>query len=350
MHKNPPRITEIQVRIDCKGCEQKIKKALHGINGIYDIYIDLPQQKLTIIGWVDPEKIIKAIKKTKKTATICSHFEVQNQQLGQPIEQPPNQDGGGPPQPQDGGGPPPPQDGSGPPPSCGGIPPPPPEQSHPPQPEQPRDYHHRLRQQQPLESPRNQASPQQHPPNHEPPHNHPQPQVVEEVRVIHHHTPGYGPSHDPRTIGHNLGHDPGYNPVSSGQYSQGHRPQLQPQIAEEVHVIQHPDPRYRPVYDPRTAGHSQGYGPSYNPGPSIDYSLPQPVQVQHYHQYMPAPYVTQYEYASLSRPSFSSRPYARMDNCYNNNNEDYHTYTHNNNNGYDRSVFNGKSPNVCTIS
>lgn len=28
-----PQVTEIQVRIDCNGCVQKIKKALHGING-----------------------------------------------------------------------------------------------------------------------------------------------------------------------------------------------------------------------------------------------------------------------------------------------------------------------------
>ncbi|XP_024996704.1 extensin-3-like [Cynara cardunculus var. scolymus] len=68
-----PNVTEIQVRIDCNGCVHKIKKALHQINGIYDIYIDIPQQKLTVIGWADPEKIIKAIKKTRKTATICSH-------------------------------------------------------------------------------------------------------------------------------------------------------------------------------------------------------------------------------------------------------------------------------------
>lgn len=46
------------------------------VAGIYDLYIDFPQQKLTIVGWADPEKIIKAIKKTRKIATICSHTEV----------------------------------------------------------------------------------------------------------------------------------------------------------------------------------------------------------------------------------------------------------------------------------
>ncbi|KAF7813529.1 heavy metal-associated isoprenylated plant protein 5-like [Senna tora] len=70
-----PQITEIQVRMDCNGCVQKMKKALNGINGIYDLYIDFPQQKMTIVGWADPEKIVKAIKRTRKTATICSHVE-----------------------------------------------------------------------------------------------------------------------------------------------------------------------------------------------------------------------------------------------------------------------------------
>ncbi|KAF8392639.1 hypothetical protein HHK36_022988 [Tetracentron sinense] len=68
-----PQVTEIQVRMDCNGCVQKIKKALHGINGIYEVHIDFPQQKLTVVGWVDPQKIIKAIKKTRKRATICAH-------------------------------------------------------------------------------------------------------------------------------------------------------------------------------------------------------------------------------------------------------------------------------------
>ncbi|KAJ8766846.1 hypothetical protein K2173_009133 [Erythroxylum novogranatense] len=93
-----PRVTEIQVRMDCNGCVQKIKKALHGINGIYDLYIDFPQQKLTIIGWADPEKIVKAIRKTRKMATICSHSE-----STEPAAQPPEQSQ----QPSEGGSPPP---------------------------------------------------------------------------------------------------------------------------------------------------------------------------------------------------------------------------------------------------
>ncbi|XP_008795807.2 heavy metal-associated isoprenylated plant protein 5-like [Phoenix dactylifera] len=69
------RVTELHVRMDCNGCVQKIKKVMHGIDGVYDVYVDSAQQKLTVVGRADPEKIVKAIKKTGKIATICSHTE-----------------------------------------------------------------------------------------------------------------------------------------------------------------------------------------------------------------------------------------------------------------------------------
>ncbi|KAK7264673.1 hypothetical protein RJT34_32283 [Clitoria ternatea] len=73
-----PRVTQIQVRVDCNGCVQKIKKALNDIHGIHDLRVDFSRQKLTILGWADPEKVVKAIKKTKKNATICSNIELRS--------------------------------------------------------------------------------------------------------------------------------------------------------------------------------------------------------------------------------------------------------------------------------
>ncbi|TKY72554.1 Copper transport protein CCH [Spatholobus suberectus] len=75
--------------MNCNGCVQKIKKALSGVNGIYDLYIDFPQQKITIIGWTDPEKIVKAIKKTRKMATICNSEPIESpSQPEEPSSQP----------------------------------------------------------------------------------------------------------------------------------------------------------------------------------------------------------------------------------------------------------------------
>ncbi|KAL2229716.1 heavy metal-associated isoprenylated plant protein 36-like [Sesamum indicum] len=56
--------------------------------GIYDIYVDLCQQKITVVGWADPDIIVKAIMKTRKRAVISSHSE----QFDQPKE--PTPEGG----------------------------------------------------------------------------------------------------------------------------------------------------------------------------------------------------------------------------------------------------------------
>ncbi|XP_020585864.1 heavy metal-associated isoprenylated plant protein 5-like [Phalaenopsis equestris] len=65
-------VTELHVRMDCNGCARRIKRALHKFDGIYEVYIDVAHQKLTVVGRVEPDKIVQAIKKTRKIATICT--------------------------------------------------------------------------------------------------------------------------------------------------------------------------------------------------------------------------------------------------------------------------------------
>ncbi|KAI3892693.1 hypothetical protein MKW92_051729 [Papaver armeniacum] len=176
-----PRVTEIYVRMDCNGCVQKIKKALSGINGIYDTHIDFPKQKVTIIGWAEPDKIIKAIKKTKKIATVCSHTE--------PTEstQPPTE-------------PPPPEAAAAPDATTSPTEPPPAENSPPPEP--PKDPP-------PPENPTPPENTTPETPTPPPPtlENPPQPKDLEQIHVIHHHHPqdnryGYSSFRNDQQIDH----------------------------------------------------------------------------------------------------------------------------------------------------
>uniref|UniRef100_A0A0D9V060 HMA domain-containing protein n=1 Tax=Leersia perrieri TaxID=77586 RepID=A0A0D9V060_9ORYZ len=68
-----PRITELHVRMDCNGCEHKIRKTLRAIDGVSDVYVDSANQRVTVVGIADPERIVKAIRKTKRVPTIFSH-------------------------------------------------------------------------------------------------------------------------------------------------------------------------------------------------------------------------------------------------------------------------------------
>uniref|UniRef100_A0A803M293 HMA domain-containing protein n=1 Tax=Chenopodium quinoa TaxID=63459 RepID=A0A803M293_CHEQI len=50
-------------RIDCEGCAMKMKKALSGVKSVD---VDMKQQKVTVTGFVEAKKVLKAAKSTKK--------------------------------------------------------------------------------------------------------------------------------------------------------------------------------------------------------------------------------------------------------------------------------------------
>ncbi|XAR57035.1 hypothetical protein NMG60_11025036 [Bertholletia excelsa] len=284
-----PRVIEINVRMDCNGCVQKIKKALYGIHGIYDLYMDFPQQKLTIIGWADPEIIMKAIKKTRKIATICSHTE-SSDPLAQPAEPAPDQQAPPAPPPEN-----PPPENLPPPeaPPTQTTPPPPPQENRPPD---------------PIPPPQETAAGQPAQPSG--------PKDVEEVHVIYHHPPdcGYGYSCVHSYGGHWYGipNGPGFRhepppPPSAYVAHSYNRCNPSPPIAHRYHT--------------------------YKPLPPVTHS---------YNTYKPSPYITEYEYIR-SPPHYihygGPELYTR----------DYHSSSSSNNNGNITSVFSDENPNACRI-
>ncbi|KAI5589116.1 hypothetical protein BDE02_05G140200 [Populus trichocarpa] len=56
----------LKVRMDCEGCERKIKSVLSGVKGAKSVDVDMKQQKVTVTGYVEPKKVLKAALSTKK--------------------------------------------------------------------------------------------------------------------------------------------------------------------------------------------------------------------------------------------------------------------------------------------
>ncbi|KAF2299634.1 hypothetical protein GH714_002089 [Hevea brasiliensis] len=56
----------LKVRMDCEGCERKVKSVLSGVKGVKSVDVDLKQQKVTVTGYVEPKKVLKAAQSTKK--------------------------------------------------------------------------------------------------------------------------------------------------------------------------------------------------------------------------------------------------------------------------------------------
>ncbi|KAJ6685513.1 HEAVY METAL-ASSOCIATED ISOPRENYLATED PLANT PROTEIN 24 [Salix purpurea] len=64
--KKQMQTVALKVRMDCEGCERKIKSVLSGVKGAKSVDVDMKQQKVTVTGYVDPKKLLKAAQSTKK--------------------------------------------------------------------------------------------------------------------------------------------------------------------------------------------------------------------------------------------------------------------------------------------
>ncbi|KAJ0960151.1 hypothetical protein J5N97_002070 [Dioscorea zingiberensis] len=60
----------LKVFIHCEGCKRTVKKALQSIDGVYKTNVDLQHHKVTVIGNVLAETLIKKLLKTGKHAEL----------------------------------------------------------------------------------------------------------------------------------------------------------------------------------------------------------------------------------------------------------------------------------------
>ncbi|KAL0543280.1 hypothetical protein IC582_018371 [Cucumis melo] len=68
--KKQLQTVELKVRMDCDGCELKVKNALSSLSGVKSVEINRKQQKVTVTGYVEASKVLKKAKSTGKKAEI----------------------------------------------------------------------------------------------------------------------------------------------------------------------------------------------------------------------------------------------------------------------------------------
>ncbi|KAF5462055.1 hypothetical protein F2P56_018095 [Juglans regia] len=64
--------TVVSVELLCSKCRQKVMKLIATIDGITSIVLDPSKNTVTVIGEADPVRIIKKVRKFRKTATVVS--------------------------------------------------------------------------------------------------------------------------------------------------------------------------------------------------------------------------------------------------------------------------------------
>ncbi|PQQ04738.1 heavy metal-associated isoprenylated plant protein 26 [Prunus yedoensis var. nudiflora] len=57
--------------MDCEGCERIVKKSVQGMKGVTQVEVDRKLSKLTVIGYVDPNKVLHRVRhRTGKKADL----------------------------------------------------------------------------------------------------------------------------------------------------------------------------------------------------------------------------------------------------------------------------------------
>ncbi|KAL7101665.1 hypothetical protein ACP275_08G068700 [Erythranthe tilingii] len=65
--RKPMQTVEIKVKMDCDGCERRVKNACKNMKGVRSVDVNRKQHRVTVSGFVDPNKVLKRVKNTGKT-------------------------------------------------------------------------------------------------------------------------------------------------------------------------------------------------------------------------------------------------------------------------------------------
>ncbi|KAH6784666.1 formyltransferase [Perilla frutescens var. hirtella] len=65
------KTVDIRVKLDCDGCERRVKNAVKTMKGVRSVEVNRKQERVTVSGFVDAKKVLKRVKNTgKKTAEL----------------------------------------------------------------------------------------------------------------------------------------------------------------------------------------------------------------------------------------------------------------------------------------
>ncbi|OMO55581.1 hypothetical protein CCACVL1_27177 [Corchorus capsularis] len=72
--RKPMQTVEIKVKMDCDGCERRVKNAVTNMKGVKSVDVNRKQSRVTVSGYVDPNKVLKRVKSTGKRAEFWPYI------------------------------------------------------------------------------------------------------------------------------------------------------------------------------------------------------------------------------------------------------------------------------------
>uniref|UniRef100_A0A1D1Y785 Copper transport protein ATOX1 n=1 Tax=Anthurium amnicola TaxID=1678845 RepID=A0A1D1Y785_9ARAE len=70
------QVVELKVRMCCEGCERVVKNAILKLKGVDSVVVDLEMERVTVTGYVDRNKVLKAVRRSGKKAEFWPNPDV----------------------------------------------------------------------------------------------------------------------------------------------------------------------------------------------------------------------------------------------------------------------------------
>ncbi|GER50660.1 heavy metal transport/detoxification superfamily protein [Striga asiatica] len=72
--RKPMQTVEIKVKMDCDGCERRVKNAVKNMKGVRSVDVNRKQHRVTVSGFVEAKKVLKRVKRTGKRAELWPYI------------------------------------------------------------------------------------------------------------------------------------------------------------------------------------------------------------------------------------------------------------------------------------
>ncbi|KAI3784568.1 hypothetical protein L1987_43669 [Smallanthus sonchifolius] len=73
--RNQLQTVEIKVKMDCEGCERRVRKSVEGMKGVSSVEVDPKKSLLKVVGYVDPDKVLHRVRhRTGKKAEMWPYM------------------------------------------------------------------------------------------------------------------------------------------------------------------------------------------------------------------------------------------------------------------------------------
>ncbi|KAH6762937.1 Heavy metal transport/detoxification superfamily protein [Perilla frutescens var. hirtella] len=73
--RKPMQTVDVKVKMDCEGCERRVRNAVSSMKGARSVEVDRKQSHVAVTGYLDAKKVLKRIRRTGKKPELWPYVE-----------------------------------------------------------------------------------------------------------------------------------------------------------------------------------------------------------------------------------------------------------------------------------